>query len=198
MKEIRDYFGFYENKVLPEVAKLAIQKPEGFHGLYTHTDAVVFRGIDYALALKKDPVPVIFACACHDAAKDTNAYNEYHGKDALPIARQVMAKFSGLLDENTQKAILYAIENHTTGMQAPDYISACLWDADRTRLSWIRGYQEGFFSTDYAKKIAAGRARDYVLYMNNCLGRPLNEDREGSVFRSERNPEFLAKQENSL
>ena len=198
MKEIQDYFRFYEDKVLPEVAKLATQKPDGFHGLYTHTDAVVFRGIDYALALKKDPVPVIFACACHDAAKDTNEYNEHHGKDALPIALQVMAKFPALLDEDAQNSILYAVEHHTTGTKAPDYVSACLWDADRTRLSWIRGYKEVFFSTDYAKKVASGKARDYVHYMNNCLGRSLDEDRESSVLRSERNLECLAKQENSL
>jgi len=198
MTEIQDYFKFYENKVLPEVQKVATQKPQGFHGLYTHTDAVVFRGIDYALSLKQDPIPVIFACAFHDAAKDTDTYNEHHGADALPMAQQVMAKFSDLLDEKTQQSILYAVEHHTLGTKAPDYISACLWDADRTRLSWIRGYNDVFFTTQRAKDVASGTAREYVQYMNCCLGRPLNDDREESIFRSERNMVRKIHTENSL
>ena len=186
IERIRDYFDFYENQVLPLVKEIATQKPDGFHGLYTHTDAVVFRGIDYALALNKDPIPVIFACACHDAAKATDTYNSHHGHDALPIAKQVMEKFPKLLTPEICEDILYAVEHHTLGTKAPDYISACLWDADRTRLSWIRGYDDVFFATERAKKVASKTAKVYVQYMNRCLGRPLNEDREESVARSDR------------
>ena len=44
--QIRKYFNFYQKKVLPQVRKLATQPAGGYHGLDTHTDAVVFRAID--------------------------------------------------------------------------------------------------------------------------------------------------------
>ena len=90
--QIRKYFDFYQNKILPEVEKLATQRKEGYHGLYTHTDAVVFRAIDYALELGKDPMPVVFAAACHDMARTHDLYDKEHGQNALPLAKQVMAK----------------------------------------------------------------------------------------------------------
>ena len=45
--QIREYFDFYQKEVLPLVEKLGFQQEEGYHGLYTHTKAVVFRAIDY-------------------------------------------------------------------------------------------------------------------------------------------------------
>ncbi len=133
---IKKYFDFYQKKVLPEVEKLATQKKEGYHGLYTHTDAVVFRALDYALESGENPMPVLFAAACHDMARTHDHYDKEHGHRAVPLAQKVIAKFPGKISEKEEFLVCYAIQNHTEGTQTNDYISACLWDADRTRLAW--------------------------------------------------------------
>ena len=179
--QIREYFQFYQTKVLPEVEKLATQKKEGYHGLHTHTDSVVFRAIDYALELGKNPVPVVFAAACHDMARTHDAYDEEHGPNAVPLDKKVMAKFPDQLTEEEQRSVLTAIQYHTEGIQANDYISACLWDADRTRLSWERGYIEKFFNTEYAKQTASGSPAKYITWQNKVLGRP-NIDLESNLI----------------
>ena len=176
--KIRKYFDFYQKKVLPEVEKLATQERENYHGLHTHTDAVVFRAIDYALELGQNPMPALFAAACHDMARVNDDYDAEHGPRAVPLAQKVMAKFSDKLSKQEKFAVLQAIHNHTDGETAPDYVSACLWDADRTRLSWEMGYHEHYFNTPYAKEIASGDAKKYITWQNDVLGRT-NEDREG-------------------
>ena len=176
--QIREYFDFYQKKVLPKVEKIATQKLSGYHGLHTHTDAVVFRAIDYALELGENPMPVLFAAACHDMARTHDAYDEEHGANAVPMAKKIMARFPAKLTEVEQESVLSAIQNHTIGAKTSDYISACLWDADRTRLAWERGYYEKYFNTDYAKKIASGNPKEYIAWQNKVLGRT-NKDREG-------------------
>ena len=176
--QIREYFDFYQKKVLPYVEKYATQRLDGYHGLHTHTDAVVFRAIDYALELGKNPMPILFAAACHDMAKTHDGYDETHGEKALPLARKVMNRFPKRLTETEKETVLTAIRNHTTGMQTSDYICACLWDADRTRLAWERGYHEKYFNTPYAKKVASDNPQKYIAWQNKVLGRT-NKDREG-------------------
>ena len=175
--QIRQYFDFYEKEILPKVEELATQKKEGYHGLYTHTKSVVFRAIDYALELGKNPIPVIFAAVCHDMARTHDFYDEHHGENATPLVQKIMAQFPEKLTKEEQSSILYAIQHHTSGTQAKDYIAACLWDADRTRLSWERGYHEEFFNTDYAKKVASGDEYEYCAWQNQVL-RTSDENRE--------------------
>ena len=166
--QIQRYFDFYQTKVLPEVEKLASQKKEGYHGLYTHTPAVVFRGLDYAMSLGMDPRPVVFACAFHDMARTDDEYNEYHGPKAVPIAARIMDAFPDLAAAQ-RASILSAVENHTTGRVAPDYVSACLWDADRTRLSWGYGFMPECFSTVRARDVARVAADEYVAFMRKTI-----------------------------
>ena len=178
--KIHKYFDFYEQQVLPVIKsnnKVTLSD-FWFHWLYTHTDSVVFRWIYYALCLGENPVPVIFACAFHDLARTDDEYNETHWERALPIAKEVMKSFVNILTDKEQDSILYAVKNHTTWRDAPDYISACLWDADRTRLWWIYWYRECFMTTNEAKLIASWDAIKFLKFQNECLGRDLNEDRE--------------------
>ena len=176
--QIREYFNFYQRKVLPYVEKYATQKKEGYHGLYTHTDAVVFRAIDYALELGENPMPVLFAAACHDMARTHEGYDATHGERALPLIMKVMKRFPKRLTPQEKEMVLSAVYNHTEGRQAFDYVSACLWDADRTRLAWERGYHEKYFNTSYAKKVASGNSQEYIKWQNKILKRS-NKDREG-------------------
>ena len=176
--QFRKYFNFYQKKVLPVVEKYAMQNPEVYHGLHTHTDAVVFRAIDYALELGKNPMPVLFAAACHDMARVHDGYDATHAEKAVPLAKKVMNHFPKRLSDVEKGTVLVAIRDHTTGIQAGDYICACLWDADRTRLAWERGYYEKYFNTEYAKKVASGNAIEYIKWQNKVLKRT-NKDREG-------------------
>lgn len=140
--------------VMPKIAKITRQEKFGYHGL-EHTEQVVLFGIEYALAEKVKPLPVILACALHDCARQSDEYNTTHGPACEPIARAFLKRHRfDITDEDTEK-IIFAIVNHTTGKKAPDSISACLWDADRTRLSWENGYNERFFSTKRAKEVAS-------------------------------------------
>ncbi len=140
--------------VMPKIAKITKQEKFGYHGL-VHTEQVVMFGIDYALAQKEKPLPIILACALHDCACQSDEYNITHGPACEPIARDFLKRHHFDITEEETEAIIYAVVNHTTGMHAPDGISACLWDADRTRLSWERGYDERYFTTERAKEVAS-------------------------------------------
>ncbi len=162
----KDAVLFYQTKIQPLIVQTGTQRLQGMHGLNTHTIAVVFRGIDYALHMGTDPVPVVFACAFHDMARTHDAFDTEHGKNAVPMAMKIMKQFPDLLDQNARHSILSAVLNHTTGQVAPDYISACLWDADRTRLAWQYGFNEKFFNTNRGKYVAQHRIQ-YLEFLRS-------------------------------
>ena len=167
-KMISSTFDWYLTEIMPIVSQNAIQQKYGYHGLYTHTAAVVFRGIDYALALGQKPGAVVLACAFHDMARTHDYDDAEHGRNALPVARRIMGQMGNIAPE-TQKSILYAIENHSFNLTAPDYISACLWDADRTRLAWDLGYDPRFFATNRAKLVASRNPDEYIAFMRRNM-----------------------------
>ncbi|MBR2285936.1 MAG: HD domain-containing protein [Alphaproteobacteria bacterium] len=165
---ISSTFDWYLMDIMPIVSQNAIQQKYGYHGLYTHTAAVVFRGIDYALNLGKSPKNVVLACAFHDMARVTDGDDTQHGANAVPMALRVMDEI-GNIDIKSRDSIAYAIKNHSFNLVAPDYVSACLWDADRTRLAWELGYNSRFFATQRAKTVAAGNANQYLQFMNQNM-----------------------------
>lgn len=166
---IEKYFNFYHNEIKPLRLPIATQKETGVHGIETHTNAVVFRGIDYAIHMGKDPMPVVFACAFHDMARENDGFDTEHGKKAVPMAIKIMRKFPDLISKDTQLSILSAIINHTTGEVASDYIAACLWDADRTRLSWKYGFDEKFFNTQRGAFVASSKFQQYISFQKHCF-----------------------------
>ncbi len=161
-------FDWYLTEIMPIVEKYAVQSKKGYHGLYTHTAAVVFRGIDYALSLGEKTDAIVLACAFHDMARIHDGNDTIHGPNAIPLAHQAMDQI-GNIGYDTRESIIYAIKNHSLNLKAPDYISACLWDADRTRLAWECGYQQKFFTTRRAQKIASGSATDYLEFMKKNI-----------------------------
>lgn len=161
-------FDWYLRNVLPVVSRKAIQQKYGYHGLYTHTAAVVFRGIDYAVSIGENPKPAALACAFHDMARTNDGPDTQHGEKAVPIVNEIIHKDIPV-PRGYAKSIIYAVRNHTIGTIAPDYISACLWDADRTRLSWECGFDAKFFTTERAKRVAAGDFAEYLRFMKRCM-----------------------------
>ena len=158
-EKIKSAFSFYKNGVLPLILDNpnVTQKKQWYHGLFTHTENVVFRGICYAVSLGEDPIPVVLACACHDLAKAHDRYDEEHWKNAIPVTQEIINNENFNLSEEQKRQIIDAVSNHTIWKQASNYISACLWDADRTRLSWQRWYREDFFNTEQWKQTASNK-----------------------------------------
>ena len=154
--------------VMPKVKKITNQKDFGYHGL-THTEHVILFGIDYALNQKTNPIPVILACALHDCARTHDAWDDLHGKNCEPIARKFLTDYHFDLTETEKEEIVDAITWHTHGRRAKNNISACLWDADRTRLSWERGYNSVFFSTLRGKEIASLEPDEVLLYYQHQI-----------------------------
>ena len=167
--QIKNTFDWYLTNVLPVVEHRAIQNKYGYHGLYTHTNAVVFRGIDYALSIEKSPEIVALACALHDIARTNDTPDPEHGQRAIPLADRIISEVPYVLTRPERDSILYAVANHTTGMLAPDYISACMWDADRTRISWECGFDAKFFTTEYAKQVSKNSPEEYLQFMRQHL-----------------------------
>ena len=140
--------------VMPEVKKVSKQKNLNYHG-FAHTEQVILFGIDYALASGVNPLPVILACALHDCARSSDKYDLDHALDAVPIADRFLSQFQFNLSEQEKTQILSAIANHTNGRKAKNLIAACLWDADRTYLSWQWGYHSVYYSTKRGKEVAS-------------------------------------------
>ena len=86
-----------------------------------------------------------------------------------------MSHYSNLLSKKEKIAVLQAIAFHTDGEKADNYISACLWDADRTRIAWVMGYQEKYFQTQRAKVVASSNYQDYLQYQAKCLSVPYQD-----------------------
>ena len=145
---------FAFDQVMPKIEKITKQKGLEFHGL-PHTEQVILFGIEYALSEGINPTPVILACALHDCARTHDDYDETHGPNCVPIAKKFLYQNNFDLTEQEKEQIIHAVEYHTIGKNAPNKIAACLWDADRTRLSWMYGYAEKYFSTQKAKEIAS-------------------------------------------
>lgn len=171
IEKIRNAFSLYKREVLPLILDNpnVTQKREWYHGLYTHTENVVFRGICYAVSLWEDPIPVVLACACHDLARENDLYDEEHWKNAIPITQGIINNERFSLTKEQKKWIIDAVSNHTIWKDASNYVSACLRDADRTRLSWERGYRESFFNTEQWKIIASWNRKDFLEFQNLCI-----------------------------
>ena len=165
---ITDAFAFYNQQLKPHIEAVYQYGTEGLHGLNTHTTSVVFRGIDCALHMGSDPIPVVFACAFHDMARTSDGDEADHGKKAVPMAIRIMKQFPELIDSETRLNILSAVSQHTVGKCAPDYISACLWDADRIRMAWKYGFDEKFFNTQRGKFIAQHYSK-YLDYQRRAF-----------------------------
>ncbi len=148
------YANLLIKEILPKIKEVTNQPEYGYHGL-SHSQQVGLFSIELALSVRQDPMPVLLAAALHDCARTDDEYCERHGPMCEPIARRFLKEnYPNILPIDVER-IVNAIKLHTVGMNAKDFISACLWDADRIRLSWALGYDSKFFSTPYGMKLGA-------------------------------------------
>lgn len=161
----REYYTrMFIDKILPMIEKIGTQPKYGYHGIYTHSFQVVQFAIECAISVGTDPLPIMLGAALHDIGRKNGDNDDFsHASRGAKIAQKFLEQnfpdmFPGTLDK-----IVYAIKNHTIGTKAPDLISACVWDADRIRLAWEKGYNEKYFNTAYGKYIARlPRDRDTI------------------------------------
>lgn len=150
------YIKLLVNEIFPKIENIGTQPKYGYHGLYTHSFQVAQYAIELAMSVGTDPLPVMLGAALHDIARTHDSDDLEHGPNGAEIARNFLEKnygdllFLGIVDK-----IVYAIKYHTIGTVAPDLISACIWDADRIRLSHELGYDEKYFNTAYGNYIAS-------------------------------------------
>lgn len=166
-KEMYDWTKFALTKVMPKITRITNQAEFGYHGL-THTEQVVFFGIDYALSTNTNPLPVILACALHDCARINDKWDEEHGPNCEPIAREFLNEYDFGLSQDDKNKIIEAIKNHTIGINSTESIAACLWDADRTRLAWENfGPIVERFSTERGLEVARFNIQQQKEYIQN-------------------------------
>jgi len=153
------YTNLLFTEILPKIENIGTQPKYGYHGLYTHTAQVAQFAIELAISVGTDPLPVLLGAALHDIARepDHDGDDYTHGPRGAEIARDFLNKNYPNLFPGTIDKIVYAIANHTQREPqiAPDLISACIWDADRIRLSWEMGYEEKYYNTEYGKYLAS-------------------------------------------
>lgn len=181
-------------EIMPLLETISNQSRFGYHGL-THTEQVAMFGIDLAIAADTDILAVLLACSLHDCARKHDKYDELHGPACEPIARKFLAEHYPNVPQPTVEKIVYAVKNHTTGRQAPDMISACLWDADRIRLGWEYGYRPQFMSTPRGHQLASLSPQDqkkYITDQEDFLVRHYIKTREKIEFEKARNMAQIA------
>lgn len=161
-------FDWYLIDVMPVVEKYTLQPNYGEHGLYTHTAAVVFRGIDFAIDRSKNPISVALACAFHDMARINNKEDPNHGPNAVPLAIKAMNEIDGI-NNNMRDFITYAVKYHDSDLIPPNYIAAFSWAADRVRRAWYGGYHPKYFATPRAHYVASHVAADYLEFMRRNI-----------------------------
>ncbi len=188
------YAGVIYNEILPEIIKISNQPRYGYHGI-SHTEQVCLRGLECAISVGQDAMPVIVAAGLHDCARTNDGDCLMHGPKCVPVAQRfIQDNYSSLFDFATKRQIVNAVKNHSVGMVAPDLVSGCLWDADRIRLSWECGYDKRFFTTSYANKIAAlnpsGQA-EYKRRQENMLVRHNIKTREEIEYDKLQNEQSL-------
>lgn len=148
------YTKIFFDEVLPKIEQVTTQSRYGYHGL-SHTIQVVMFALDIANSINQAPLPVLLAAALHDCARTNDEWCVNHGPNAVPVGKKFLAQHYPNMSQTDIEKILYAVKNHTVGRNATDAVSACLWDGDRIRLSWERGYNPDFFSTERGRQIAS-------------------------------------------
>ena len=149
-----EYTKIFFDEVLPKIEQVTTQSRYGYHGL-SHTIQVVMFALDIANSINQAPLPVLLAAALHDCARTNDEWCVNHGPDAVPVGKKFLTQHYPNMSQTDIEKILYAVKNHTVGRNATDAVSACLWDGDRIRLSWERGYNPDFFSTERGRQIAS-------------------------------------------
>lgn len=167
---------YFEKTILPMLKKFTTQREVGYHGL-EHTELVGLRAIDIAVEqgysnMQNELLPVMLAAALHDSARTNDAYNNTHGPDAANRYETTAFLNSPVfaLTETQKQQIKNAVAHHTDAMPSlfkrHDFVTKCLCDADRVRLSWERGHDTRFFFTKTGDELGTMnpyRVQDYLF-----------------------------------
>ena len=160
------YTKLFFDDIFPKIEPITNQSRYGYHGL-SHTIQVAMFALDIAIHTDQDPLPALLAAALHDCARTNDEWCVNHGPDAVPIGKKFLAKHYPNLSHTDTEQILDAVKKHTVGRNATNGVAACLWDGDRIRLSWERGYNPDFFSTKRGQMIASLDLKGQKKYISD-------------------------------
>ena len=122
---------------------------DSYHGLSHGLDTALIAVI-IAYALDIPPTPILLAALCHDFKPRASESAEMFSA----VLGDVWREYSGIND----KRMIYAVSSHSELSPVKDDVANVLRDADRVRLSWERGYEPKFFSTEIGAEIAQNGA----------------------------------------
>ena len=175
IKEKKIYINWGMRIVFPQVLKMfrqkMIQESVSKEQYTEQTKDVMLLGIDYAMYLDKNPIPIILAASLYRCGYEKGlTQRKTCGAFSFPIAQKFLERNfqnTSLLSNQQMNQILYAILHHEsdkTISTSVNYVAACLWDADRTLKAWNGDcYQQ--FSTERGKYVAFLNQEEQMQFM---------------------------------
>jgi HD superfamily phosphodiesterase len=141
---------------MPTAPRYATVGQEGYHSL-EHLHFVGRIAAFIALDEDEDPFPALVAGALHDLRREDDGPGLDHAVASASVAERILSdQFAPYLNRESVPHVIRAIREHPRGRTASNYIEASLWDADRLRLAWERGYRAKFFNTRLGAELAQG------------------------------------------
>ncbi|MDO9018013.1 MAG: hypothetical protein Q8S73_40105 [Deltaproteobacteria bacterium] len=148
------WFRLLSRWILPAVCPLSSVVEQGYHSL-EHLHFVGRMAGLLALELDEDPMPAMLAGVLHDLAREDDAPGLDHAEAAARLVEPAVRRdFATWISPSSIPVIERAIREHPRGRKANNYVEAALWDADRLRLAWERGYRARFFNTPVGAELA--------------------------------------------
>ena len=133
--------------IMPVLDHFFCTELSSYHG-QEHAFATALQALQLALRLDINPIPPMIAAALHDIGRTHDFDEEQHASDSAAIAQVIINdRFRSWITEADSELVVAAIRNHADGCTAKNLIEASLWDADRARLAWERGFERHYFST---------------------------------------------------
>jgi hypothetical protein len=157
-----------ERAWLPMIAADSDLPENGYHSLQHLLKTSLISAL---IATKEgvNPVVAAFAGLLHDVGRRGDEDDAIHADLGMTWIERVLGrKLRYLFSTADFELIRTAVTEHTKGQVSKNRIIGACWDADRLRLAWERGVNQGFFSTlkglSYARAGAEKVQEDIALH----------------------------------
>ncbi len=161
LKEKSYYSNVLFSEILPKIDMIESQHKSAFNSLCNIAEVGVM-GIDIALSLRQDPLPVLLAVVLWGAIIG-NRNSKFEPSDEALARRFLTENYPDLLPFEIESIISAVTKNNFYGPTA-DLVSACLGDAYKVYFSWLSGCLPDCFATSYGRALASLKAQGYKKY----------------------------------
>lgn len=161
--------------IMPILSPLYCSEIDDYHG-QEHAYSVALHALQNALEQDVNPIPSLLAATLHDIGRVDDNEDEQHAEDSALIAHAILSeRFNTWVSDTDIEQILSAIRGHVNLLVPTNLVESILWDSDRLRIAWERGFDRTFFST----VLGADCARRGELFTKNSqtlfFDRKINE-----------------------